>query len=212
MLAGLGVHDLALFVVAALLLNLTPGADMVFVAGTGAAQGRRAGLMAAWGVGAGCLLHVAMAAIGLSALIAASPWAFRLLTWAGAGYLMYLGLAMLLRRRAAAEAPAVAPDAGSVFWRGALTNALNPKVALFFLAFLPQFITPQAGGTAWAFVLLGLWFTVSGTLVNFAVAWIAAGARERFATEGTGRVGRWLERVAGLLFVGLGLRLALGAR
>src|SRR5262245_30785855 len=111
MLAGLGVHDAPLFVVAALLLNLTPGAAMVFVAGTAAASGRRAGLMAAWGVGAGCLLHVAMAAIGLSALIAASPWAFRLLTWAGAGYLMYLGLAMLLRRRAAAEAPAAAPDA-----------------------------------------------------------------------------------------------------
>jgi threonine/homoserine/homoserine lactone efflux protein len=212
MLAALGIHEAPLFVVAALLLNLTPGADMVFVAGTGAAAGRRAGLMAAWGVGAGCLLHVAMAAIGLSALIAASPWAFRLLTWAGAAYLVFLGLTMLLRRRAAIAAPATEVRAGSVFWRGALTNALNPKVALFFLAFLPQFIDPQAGGQAWAFVLLGLWFTVSGTLVNAVVAWLAAGARERFSNGGTGRAGRWLERAAGVLFVGLGLRLALGAR
>src|SRR4051812_45403343 len=165
----LAIHDLPLFAAAALLVNLTPGPDMLFVAGTGAARGVRHGVFAALGVGAGCLFHVALAALGLSALLAASATAFTLVKWIGAAYLVWIGLTMLFARggdsaqadssavasgqasadASAAASAASAASAGSsglarVFWQGAATNALNPKVALFFLAFLPQFIVPGA--------------------------------------------------------------------
>ncbi|MEO8152288.1 MAG: LysE family translocator [Rhizobacter sp.] len=211
MLASLGIHDLVLFVVAGLLLNLTPGADMLYVAGNTAVAGRRAGMLAALGVGAGCLFHVMLAALGLSALLAASELAFTAVKWAGAGYLVWMGLAMLRSRGSVSSAAAIDPK--RVFWRGALTNALNPKVALFFLAFLPQFITPHGGHQALAFGLLGLVFTVNGTLVTLAVAWLAGTARERLAGRArAGQLGVWLQRAAGALFVVLGVKLAVGGR
>jgi RhtB (resistance to homoserine/threonine) family protein len=215
----LPVHDLALFLSAALLLNLTPGPDMLFVAGTSAARGRRAGVLAALGVGLGCALHIVLAAIGLSALLAGSALAFGVLKWAGAAYLVWMGLVMLRARPspaapAAPAAPAQAATSHGVFWQGALTNALNPKVALFFLAFLPQFVEAGAAHQAWAFVALGLLFTSSGTLVNVVVALAAATAAQRVVTNrGSGaRLGSWLQRAAGVLFVGLGVKLALSAR
>jgi len=219
---NLPVHDLALFVGAALLLNLTPGPDMLFVAGTGAARGRGAGLLAALGVGAGCLFHTVLAALGVSALIAASELAFNLLKWAGAGYLIWTGIALLRpRRREGVEGDALAPPrSGNVFWQGALTNALNPKVALFFLAFLPQFIDSGAPGQVAALLLLGTLFNLGGTGVNLVVALaasrVAAGLAGRGGqggrSGGSGQMGAWLQRAAGALFVGLGLKLALGAR
>lgn len=211
MLASLGIHDLPLFVVAGLLLNLTPGADLLYVAGNTAAGGRRAGMLAALGIGAGCLFHVALAAVGLSALLAASDTAFTVVKWAGAAYLVWMGVAMLRSR--GGSAPATAVDPRRVFWRGVLTNALNPKVALFFLAFLPQFIVPHSAHQALAFGLLGLVFTVNGTLVTLALAWLASAARERLAGSArAGRLGVWLQRAAGAMFVGLGVKLAVGGR
>jgi threonine/homoserine/homoserine lactone efflux protein len=207
----LPVHDLALFAGAALLLNLTPGADMLFVAGTGAARGRRAGVLAALGVGAGCALHTVLAAVGLSALIAASELAFNLVRWAGAAYLVWLGIGLLRPRRGAAGG-APAPS-GNPFWQGALTNALNPKVALFFLAFLPQFIEAGAPGQAWALVVLGTLFNAGGTAVNLVVALLASRVAQGLAARGPARgLGLWLQRACGALFVGLGLKLALGSR
>jgi len=210
---GLPIHDLPLFLAAALLLNLTPGPDMLFVIGSSAAHGRRAGVMAALGVGVGCLLHMALAAIGLSALLAASAFAFELVKWAGALYLVWIGIGMLRRRTSPAGQSAPAVPARRVFWQGAMTNALNPKVALFFLAFLPQFITPEASGQAAAFLVLGGLFDLGGTVVNVVVALLASGLRQRIARGGgAGRWGAWLQRVAGALFVGLGVRLAFSAR
>lgn len=213
-----GVHDAALFAAAALLVNLTPGPDMLFVIGSGAAHGRRAGVLAALGVGAGCLVHIALAALGLSALLAASATAFTLVKWVGAAYLVWIGLSMLRARGPRGNAPGQgtagqAPRASRVFWQGALTNALNPKVALFFLAFLPQFIEPGASNHAWAFAALGLLFNVGGLLVNVAAAMLTSGLRNGFEARGTAaRVGPWLQRGAGALFVGLGVKLALSAR
>lgn len=210
------IHDLPLFVAAALLLNITPGPDMLYVAGTSAARGARAGVAAALGIGAGCGLHIALAALGVSALIAASPLAFGALKWLGAAYLVWAGVALLRRRPA--DVPAEAPPdqraaVRGVFWQGALINALNPKVALFFLALLPQFIDAAEPGQAWAFVVLGLLFDAGGTAVNVTVALGVAGLRRRATSHaGARRFGSWLERTAGLLFVGLGLRLAFGAR
>ncbi|MBS0442622.1 MAG: LysE family translocator [Proteobacteria bacterium] len=207
------VHDLALFVGAALLLNLTPGPDMLFVAGTGAARGRAAGLMAALGVGAGCLFHTLLAALGLSALLAASELAFNAVKWAGAAYLVWTGVQMLRARPAATAAEAPARRSGSPFWQGALTNALNPKVALFFLAFLPQFIDAGAPGQALALLMLGTFFNIGGTAVNLVVALVASGAAAGLATRGGGsRMGAWLQRAAGALFIGLGVKLALSSR
>jgi len=217
---NLAIHDLPLFLTAALLVNVTPGPDMLFVAGSSAVHGRRAGVLAALGVGAGCLLHVALAAIGLSALLAASVTAFTLVKWVGAAYLVWVGLSMLRARRrgdepAVSEPAGVTPMQGSsrVFWQGAWTNALNPKVALFFLAFLPQFIVPGAPQQALSFLALGLVFTVGGVAVNVGVALLMHRVRQGLAgRSGSARVGAWLQRAAGALFVGLGLKLAFSSR
>jgi RhtB (resistance to homoserine/threonine) family protein len=213
--ASLPVHDLPLFVAAALVLNLTPGPDMVFVLASGASRGRRAGVLAALGIGAGCLVHVALAALGLSALLATSALAFSIVKWLGAAYLVWMGVAMLRARPAAAVAATAAQTDASgarVFWQGALTNVLNPKVALFFLAFLPQFIAPGAAGQALAFLALGLLFTVGGTLVNIGAALLSAAISRRLASRGPGPLAVWLQRVVGALFVGLGVKLALASR
>lgn len=206
------VHDLALFVAAGLLLNITPGVDMALIATRSAAQGFRAGAAAALGVGAGCGVHVAAAALGLSALIASSATAFTLLRWAGAAYLVWLGIGLLRRpprdgtNDATTPTMPVAPWV-SVFRQGFLTNALNPKVALFFLAFLPQFIDPATPDKLPAFVMLGLIFAFNGTLVNLAFAALVAQLRRRW--RGAARCGRWVTRGVGALFVALGLKLAL---
>jgi threonine/homoserine/homoserine lactone efflux protein len=204
------IHDLPLFMAAALLLNLTPGPDMLYVLGTSSARGARAGVAAALGIGAGCAVHIALGALGVSALIAASPLAFSILKGAGAGYLVWAGVSMLRTRTKPGDAVArPATPARRVFWQGALINALNPKVALFFLALLPQFIDAHAGaGQASAFLALGVLFDTSGTLVNIAVA-LAAGW---LGTSGAARrCGAWLDRAAGGLFVALGVKLAFDA-
>ncbi len=209
MTESLGIQHLPLLIAAALLLNLTPGPDMLFVAGSAVARGMRAGVLAALGVGAGCLLHVALAAFGIGALLAASPAAFDALRWLGAGYLVWAGIG-LLRSRVASDAAgnaSAAVGSTSVFWQGALTNALNPKVVLFFVAFLPQFIAPDAARAWLGMLLLGLLFDVGGTLVNLAVAVGAGRARERFVLRACGIA--WLQRAVGAMFVALGLRLAL---
>lgn len=215
MLAEFGIHDLALFASAALLVNLTPGPDMLFVVGTSAARGRRDGVFAALGVGLGCMLHIALAALGLSALLAASATAFTIVKWVGAAYLVWTGIAMLRSagRQVADGGAAVPSTSMKVFWQGAMTNALNPKVALFFLAFLPQFIAPGSDGQAAAFVVLGLLFNAGGAVVNVGVALLAGAARERWADSASaGRAGAWLQRAAGALFVALGVKLAFSSR
>lgn len=210
-----GIHDWPLFMAAGLLLNITPGADMALIATRAAGGGFRAGAAAALGVGAGCGVHIAAAALGLSALLAGSATAFTLLRWVGAAYLVWLGLAMLRSRGAGPAAPGAGSTAAlpwrRVFAQGFLTNALNPKVALFFLAFVPQFIGADAPHKALAFVALGVVFVVDGTLVNLGLAWAVAHLRQRLGDgQATARLGRWVNRGVGALFVALGLKLALG--
>ena len=202
------VHDLPLFVAAGLLLNITPGADLALIGARSAAQGFRSGAAAALGVGAGCFVHVAAAALGLSALIASSAAAFTVLRWVGAAYLVWLGIGLL--RGSGASVPMAAAEP-AVAWRrsfaqGFLTNALNPKVALFFLAFLPQFIDAAAHDKALAFIALGAVFAVNGTVVN--VAFAALIARLRGALGAQPAIGRWLARGVGAMFIALGVRLA----
>ena len=206
-----GIHDLWLFVLSGLLLNITPGADTLYIVGRATTQGARAGAVAALGIGTGCIVHTLAAALGLSAILATSATAFAIVKWVGAAYLVYLGVTLLLARSARASAPAPSPASlGRVFAQGFLTNVLNPKVALFFLAFLPQFIDADAPHKALAFVLLGAIFDVNGTLWNLLVAWTASGLGRKLAAGGGGVT--WLNRALGALFVGLGARLALAER
>lgn len=209
------IHNLPLFVAAGLLLNITPGVDMALVLRSSAAQGWHAGATAALGISAGCGVHIAAAALGMSALLAGSPVALLVLQWMGAAYLVWLGIGLLRSRgggAASAEAAVATQPLGRLFAQGFLTNALNPKVALFFLAFVPQFIAPQPSRPALAFVLLGAVFIVNSTLVNLGIAAAMAVLRRRLASQARWqRLGPWLNRGAGALFVALGLRLALGA-
>jgi threonine/homoserine/homoserine lactone efflux protein len=205
-----GIQDLGLFVVAGLLLNVSPGPDTLYIAGRAATQGFRAGAVAALGIAAGCFVHIAAAAVGLSALVMASAEAFLVIKMAGAAYLVYVGATLLLARGAAAAdepQPRLAPaPMSTIFWQGCLTNALNPKVALFFLAFLPQFIDAHAPHKALAFAILGVVFNVNGTFWNLFVAWSAdrmAGGLRR------GRAALWVNRAIGACFVAMGVRLAL---
>lgn len=206
----LGIHDLGLFVISGLLLNITPGPDTAYVVGRSVQFGWRGGAIAALGIACGCLVHVAATAIGLSALLAASSTAFTLIKWIGAAYLCYMGIRMLI---GAGAAPAAAPvDVGSValrsvFWQGALTNVLNPKIALFFLAFLPQFVAAESSNKALAFVLLGVLFSINGTLWNLGVAMVAAKTAHR--VREARRSVAWINRTLGAMFIYLGVRVAM---
>jgi threonine/homoserine/homoserine lactone efflux protein len=202
-----GIHDLSLFILAGILLNITPGPDMLYVIGRSASQGQRAGFVAALGIGAGCVVHIAAAAIGLSALLLTSATAFIVLKVIGAAYLCYIGLSMLMTKRtrlSSNETIAPAP-LSNVFLQGFLTNALNPKVALFFLAFLPQFIRADADDKAVALLVLGTLFNITGTLWNIFVAWAAASASTHVHNSA---IVTLMNRSIGALFVALGLRLA----
>ena len=210
----LGIHELWLFIVSGLLLNVTPGPDTAYIIGRSAQLGWRGGAAAALGISAGCLVHVFAAAIGLSALLAASSAAFTLVKWVGAAYLCFMGVKMLLSRPQARADDTVAPSGAislrQVFSQGALTNVLNPKVALFFLAFLPQFVTADSPHKAVAFLLLGLIFIFNGTLWCLGVAAFAASAAGRIRQSG--RALAWINRALGGLFVYLGVRVAMLAR
>jgi len=199
---------IALFMAAALALNLTPGPDMMYVTARSVADGRRAGVVAALGIGAGTLVHIAALALGLAALLAAVPLAYDVLRLAGAVYLLAIGVQLLVRRPTAGAAHRLAPSAlGTVFAQAVLTNVLNPKVALFFLAFLPQFVDPAAGPALAQIVLLGLLFDLQGTGVNVAVALLASGTSARLRANT--RVVSVLQWLTGAIFVALGARLTL---
>jgi threonine/homoserine/homoserine lactone efflux protein len=207
-----GTHDLWLFVISALLLNITPGPDTLYILGRSAAQGWRAGAFAALGIGAGALVHICAAALGLSAILAASATAFSVVKYLGAAYLLYVGIALIRSSREKqvammTESPTPAASMRSIFLQGFLTNVLNPKVALFFLAFLPQFVSADAPSKPLAFFFLGAIFDVNGTIWNLAVAWSAARITGRLAPSVTFK--KWFNRCVGSLFVGVGLRLAL---
>ena len=211
-----GAAELALFAAAVAVLNATPGVDFLLTVTRTVQGGARAGLAAALGIGAGCVLHALAAAFGLAALLAVQPAAFIALQWAGAAWLAWLGLGLL--RRAWRGAPEAAAAAGAArgpaqalwaeFRAGLLTNVLNPKVALFFLAFLPQFVPAAAPSKTAAFLLLGAWFAVQGTLF-LALLVLLASRLARWQAAAAAR--RVLGTLGGLLFIALALRL-LGAR
>jgi len=206
----MAIHDLGLFVVAGLLLNVTPGPDMAYIAARGASGGFRAGVAATLGITAGCVVHTLAAAAGLSVLLATSAAAFSIVKWCGAGYLLYAGIRLLMasaRPQDAAAATLLAPASPRRIFREAFViNVFNPKVALFFLAFLPQFIDANAPAKALAFIALGCLFNFDSLFINIPVAWLAARAGGR--VRASARAARWLTGALGALFVLLAARLA----
>jgi RhtB (resistance to homoserine/threonine) family protein len=191
-----------------MLLNLTPGPDTVYILGRSIAQGREAGIASALGISLGSILHTCAAALGLSAILATSALAFGTIKLIGGAYLIFLGIKMILDRRRQLSIPSNFRRRTTVaaLRQGMLTNILNPKVALFFLAFLPQFIQPTSNAKVAAFLTLGFTFVTTGTIWCLTLAWFASVLSERLRNNET--VSQWLNRTSGALFMFLGLRLA----
>lgn len=202
------LNSLLVFITAGLLLNLTPGPDVLYIVGRSLSQGRAAGLVSALGISAGCLFHIIAATCGLSALMLALPLAYDVVRYAGAAYLVWLGVKALRSKSEALQVRAMErTPLRAIFRQGVITNVLNPKVALFFLAFLPQFADPARGPLWPQILLLGVIFTINGTLVCFGYVLVAAKLGDWLKARYD--VSTWLNRLTGGLFIALGLRLAL---
>lgn len=196
------------FLAAAMLITVSPGPDNLMVLSLGASRGRQPGMVFGLGCALGCLNHTLLAALGVSALIAASALAFTALKLAGGLYLIYLGLQALKSRGGAVNGGTGkgAPESlRALFMKGLLANAINPKVVLFFLAFLPQFVDAGHGGVGWQIAQLGLLFTVQAALIFSAIGYFAGRVGQWLRRNPQG--GMWLDRLAGGVFVALGLRL-----
>jgi threonine/homoserine/homoserine lactone efflux protein len=205
----LGIHHFWLFVATAIVLILTPGQDTFFILGRSLTGGRSAGVAAALGISAGTIVHTLAAALGLSALLATSQSAFTVVKFAGAAYLIYIGVrAILSRANGLPGADAAAETGGhwAAFRQGIITNVLNPKVALFFLALMPQFIAATSTQKVAAFLVLGLTFVSLGALWCTILAVAAARLRGAFLRRPS--MASILNRIAGVMFIGLGVRLA----
>lgn len=221
-------QQVLMFMLAGVLLNLTPGPDVLYIVNQSLRGGVRLGLVAAWGITAGCFVHVAGAALGLGAVLVTSADAFNLIKWMGAAYLLWMGGRLLWRTSRSHGDGAMAQKQSvmghsdqhlhglaskeatgllAVFFGAFATNALNPKVALFFLAFVPQFIPAQAPDPTWSFVLLGCLFNLNSLLV--CMGWALAASWLARRTQGLQHSMHHLDRLTGLLFVAFGLKLAL---
>jgi threonine/homoserine/homoserine lactone efflux protein len=207
----LGIDNYWLFITAGVALNISPGPDTLYIVGNSIAKGRKAGVCAVLGISSGCLVHITAAALGLSAILMVSSNAFAVVKYAGALYLAYLGIRAIAAKSAIAEGK-VAQDRQplAIYYQGFLTNLLNPKVAVFFLSFLPQFVSTNNAYGSVPFVILGLTFLTTGTLWCLLVA--------VFASQMTGilrqnrTAGRILNKGIGVLFLGMAANLALAKR
>lgn len=197
------------FIPAGLALNLTPGADMMFCLGQGLKSGWRPAMAANFGIALGGMVHTLLAALGLGALVAAHPAAFEAIRWVGVGYLLWLAVGALRSSPFAAEAQVTRTSAARAFWQGLLVNLLNPKVILFILAFLPQFVDPSRPILP-QFLTLGVVFSFGGLVVNGVVGIFAGSIGQRVARSAG--LAKWLSRISATIFGGLALRLALMPR
>ena len=204
----LGIHNFEAFLLACVVLNMLPGPDTFYILGRSMAQGRLIGIASALGISTGTLVHAIASALGPSALIAASATAFMAVKLIGAAYLIYLGIKMLVSGRsdAAHHAEFQGASFGDGFKQGLLTNVLNPKVAMFFLAFLPQFISMDQDSPALSFLVLGLTFVFTSTVWTLGLAWVSATVSSSLRKKPQYLIR--LNRVTGVLMIGLGARLA----
>jgi len=208
-----GIENYAGFVAAAIILNLTPGADTLYILTRSIAQGSRAGLMSVAGIMSGCVVHVLAAAFGLSLILSTSAVAFFLVKWAGALYLIFLGIKALTSSTPAFEARVsrfTHKDLFTIYKQGVITNVLNPKVALFFLSFLPQFIDPAHARGPLPFLLLGGTFLFTGTI--WCLILTRTATRMTLTFRENARIGIWMQKLSGIIFIAFGLKLALDTR
>jgi threonine/homoserine/homoserine lactone efflux protein len=195
------------FVGASIVLCIVPGPDMIYLVSRAIAQGRRAGVMAALGINLGAYVHLAAAVLGISAILLTSAFAFTVVKWAGAAYLVYLGI-QALRAKASPlvlDTEAAGRTGRAIFWQGFVSDVLNPKVAMFFLAFLPQFISAEAENPLGQLLLLGLTVNVIGITTNLILVWLSSGITG--ALRGNEAIARWLHKAMGAVFIYLGVRL-----
>ena len=206
----LGIEHYGLFLIASLLLHLTPGQDTLYILGRSIAQGRRAGIFSMLGIMSGVLVHTLLAALGLSVVLATSAMVFAIVKYAGAAYLVWIGIGLLRKTSShqgwqSGQRSSLRP--WKLYRQGVLTNVLNPKVALFFLSFLPQFVDPQAHFVFLPFLLLGLSLFVTGSLYCVMLVYASAWLTRRFS--GPSALGAVAGKMTGTLFIGLGVKLAL---
>ncbi len=201
------ISNILLFVIAGLTLNLTPGPDMMFIITRSVSESTKSGIVSSFGIAAGSIFHTLAVAFGLSALLTAVPAAYEIIKYTGAAYLVYLGIKMIIAKRGVSTEDNKAPiKMHSVFLQAMLTNIFNPKVALFFLAFLPQFVSGTSNIT-YQIIFLGLLFNLNGTIVNIIVAFTAGRMGKILKSKlNNSRVYKW---ITASVFIGLGIRLAL---
>ncbi|MCG8688853.1 MAG: LysE family translocator [Desulfobacterales bacterium] len=208
-----GIENYTGFIIAAIILNLTPGADTFYVLTRCVAQGRKAGLVSVAGIMTGCVVHVLCAAFGLSVILSTSALVFNLVKWAGALYLIYLGIRTLMDKSPAFDdnnGPIANGNLALIYRQGIITNVLNPKVALFFLSFLPQFININQASGPIPFLLLGGTFLLTGTTWLLILA--GAAALMTRTLRGNNKIGLILQKLSGIIFIGFGLKLAFDSK
>ena len=203
-----GIENYLGFLLAGILLNLTPGADTMYIITRSISQGKRAGVYSVLGITSGGLVHTVFAALGLSILLAKSAIAFNIVKYVGVAYLVYLGIRMIIEKNNLFDSASQKMDSGSllkIYRQGLFTNVLNPKVALFFLSFLPQFINPQNASGPLPFLILGVSFMTTGTIWCLIVAYSASTFTK--ALRENDRIGKVMQKLSGLVFIGMGLRI-----
>lgn len=205
-----GIINFEAFLIAGLILNLTPGADTIYILGRSVAQGKKAGILSALGISTGAIFHIIFATLGLSIILAKSATAFEIVKYLGAVYLIFLGIKTILKKEdgkfeLSNESEIV--NYRKIYLSGVLTNILNPKVALFFLAFLPQFIAPNYGQSSLPFLILGVTFLLTGTIWCLVLALFASKLSDRIRKNY--KIKMWLDKITGGIFVTLGIKLAL---
>ncbi len=203
-----GIENYLGFIIAGILLNLTPGADTMYILTRSITQGRRAGIYSVLGITTGGLIHTALAAFGLSIVLAKSAFTFNMIKYIGVAYLVYLGIKMILDRNNLFDNKTQkieTTDLFKIYRQGLLTNVLNPKVALFFLSLLPQFINPQYANGTIPFLILGVTFMTTGTIWCLMLAYAASLITQTLRNHD--RIGKTMQKISGLLFIGLGIKI-----
>jgi len=202
----LGIINYKLFIISSILLNLTPGADTIYILGKGISRGKKAAIISALGISTGCMVHTVLAAFGLSVILSKSIIAFNIVKAVGAFYLIYLGIkSMKTKDFSLKEKDKENISSGKIFREGVLTNVLNPKVALFFLSFMPQFISPNNSFGAIPFIILGSTFVFTGTIWCLILAISSSLMTKKLKEKPS--FSKILNRLTGIIFVGLGLKL-----
>lgn len=205
-----GIENYSTFLITGILLNLTPGQDTMYIIGRSIAQGKKAGIASALGIGTGTIIHTIAAAFGLSAILMTSSSVYEIIKYTGAAYLFYLGMQMILKKNIPSGIETYdekITSITSVYKKGILTNVLNPKVAMFFLAFLPQFVDPSNNYGVLPFIILGLTFVITGTLWCIVVAIFSSAFSSRLRKNLF--IKNFLDKLCGILFISLGIKLAL---